>query len=371
MISVTKHFMVPGGRVFVLLALLAAMGCGVGHGTPDTEKVSKRMVTDLAGRSVAIPVHIKRIACMTGASYEKAFLVGAGDKVVVRAATHPPWMERTNPRIQQIQMIRNSHDPNMEELLKQKVDVLFFWDDPVHLEKLAANGMAAVVPQPARTDFASATDFTETMKAEVRLYGSVLGGESEKRANTWCSYYERKLRYVLERTVHIPEARRPKVYYVRGPDALTTHGYDQNITWYGEMAGARMVIKKARTKNIAQISMEEIMTWNPDVIFVGRQYSTDLVLRDVKWKDIAAVRNKRVYVIPDGVFYWDSSSEGILLLEYMAKKLYPELFKELDMNKEVKAYYANFYQCKLTDDEIDKLLRGLGPDGQRNNPFHN
>jgi iron complex transport system substrate-binding protein len=83
------------------------------------------------------------------------------------------------------------------------------------------------------------------------------------------------------------------------------------------------------------------------------------------------VRNKRVYVIPDGVFYWDSSSEGVLLLEYMSQKLYPELFKDLDMKQEVKTYYAKFYHYKLTDDEVNKLLQGLGPSGRRENLLNN
>ncbi|MGE4559952.1 MAG: ABC transporter substrate-binding protein [Desulfobulbus sp.] len=308
---------------------------------------------------------------MTGASYEKAFLVGVGDKVVVRAATYPPWMERTNPRVRTIPTIRNSHDPNMEALLKQKIDVLFFWDHPILLDRLKGIGIAAVVPQPAARDFASIREFTGRMKSEVLLYGRVFGGEAEKRARAWCAYYDQKVKYVLERTSTVPEARKPRVYYVRGPDALTTHGRDQNITWYGMMAGAEMVVRNTRAKNISQISMEDIIRWNPEVIFVGRQYSPDLVLKNHKWKYVSAVRNKRVYVIPDGVFYWDGGSEGILLLEYLAWKLYPKMFRDLNMQREVTEYYEKFYNCRLTDDEIEKLLHGLDPEGRRSNRMNN
>lgn len=352
------------------LAFLILAGCRAEHAAASADTRPTRVVVDVAGRSVAIPEQVKRIACMTGASYEKAFLVGGADKVVVRAAAGPPWMERTNPRVRQIQLMRNSHDPNMEELLKQNVDVLFFWDDRIGLHKLAAYGMAAVVPQPEKR-VSTVNDFVAMMKSEVRLYGNVLGGEAESRAQAWCSYYDQRVNYVLERTKRLPEANKLKVYYVRGPDALTTQGYDQNITWYGEMAGARMVIRNSRARNIVRVSMEEMLRWDPDVIFVGRQYSPDLVLKDSRWKDIAAVRNHRVYVVPDGVFYWDSSSEGVLLLEYMAQTLYPGLFPDLDMKKEVRMYYARFYHYELKDDEAEKLLRGLDPDGRRRNLFNN
>ena len=357
--------------VILLFILLVSGGHAGAQGAAENGHAPKRIITDLAGRKVALPERVERIGCLTGASYEKAFLVGAGDKVVVRAATYPPWMERTNPRVRAIPTILNSHEPNLEVLLKQKIDVLFFWDHPAYLKKLQDIGIAAVVPQPAARDFASIHEFTERMKSEVLLYGKVLGGAAEKQAQAWCAYYDQKVQYVLQRTATVPEARKPRVYYVRGPDALTTHGRDQNITWYGMMAGAQMVVRKSHATNISQVSMEDIILWNPEVIFVGRQYSPDLVLKNSRWQCVDAVRNKRVYVIPDGVFYWDSSSEGILLLEFLAWKLYPELFRDLNMHREVKEYYEKFYHCQLTDGEIDKLLQGLDADGRRANRMHN
>jgi len=360
---------VPGS--LLLMLLFAAAGCAPA-GTPGGEgKGGGRTVTDLAGRKVTIPLRVKRIACLTGASYEKALLVGAADKVVLRAATLPPWMERTNPRVKEIPTLRDSHAPNLEELLKGKLDVIFFWDDPQLLAKLASNGLAAVVPQPAGGSGESTAAFTETMKDEVRLYGQVLGGESARLADRWCDYYDRKVRFVLDRTQGLPESAKPRVYYVRGPDALTTHGTDQNVTRYGEMAGGRMVIRNSRARDIARVSMEEILAWNPEVIFVGRQYSVDLVLKDARWRGVSAVRNRRVYPVPDGVFYWDSGSEGILLLGYLAKTLHPELFCDLDMKREVRDYYAFFYRCRLTDGEVEKLFKGEGPDGRRVNPYRN
>jgi len=330
-----------------------------------------RMVIDVAGRRVLIPEHVERIACLTGASYEKAFLVGAGNRIAMRASSGPPWMVRTNPSVQQIPLMHNSHNPNVEDLLKQNVQVVFFWDSPRGLDKLARSGMVAVIPQPERIVSTSIRDFNEKMKSEVRLYGKVLGGDASRKADIWSSYYDQKTHYVMERTQRIPEASRLKVYYLRGPSSLNTLGNNENITWYGEMAGANMVIRNSRTNNIAKVSIEEILQWNPDVVFVGRQYSPDLVLKDAKWRDISAIRNRRVYVIPDGVFYWDSSSEGVLLTEYMAQKLYPDLFKDLKMKDEVQTYYKQFYHYELTDNEADNMLHGLGPDGQRKNHFNN
>jgi iron complex transport system substrate-binding protein len=330
-----------------------------------------RHVIDMAGRDVAIPEKVERIGCMTGASYEKAFLLGAGNKVVVKAATCPPWAERTNPIIKGIFSIKDSHNPNMEELYRLNIEVMFYWDDPAYIEKLRDIGIASVIPQSSRIKINSIGDFTEKIKNEVRLYGKIIGGDAEINASAWCTYYDRKVESVCDRINLVPLEQRPKVYYIRGPDALSTLGPEQNITWYGEMAGGCMVVKKSNVTNIAKVSMEQMLEWNPDVIFVGRQYSPELVLKDDRWKPVEAVKKKQVYIIPDGVFFWDSSSEGILLLEFMAKKLYPERFTDINMENEVDEYYNKFYHCNLTKNEIRLLLNGCGPDGKRVNSFNN
>lgn len=107
--------------------------------------------------------------------------------------------------------------------------------------------------------------------------------------------------------------------------------------------------------------MEDILAWDPEYIFVGRQYSPDLVLKDKRWKDVRAVKEGKVYQDPEGVFFWDGSSEGVLLMEFMAQKMYPDLFRDLDMKKEIQNYYARFYNYQLTNQEAEKILRAQAP----------
>ena len=59
--------------------------------------------------------------------------------------------------------------------------------------------------------------------------------------------------------------------------------------------------------------------------------------------------------------YWDYSSEGVLLLEYLAKLFHPDKFADLDMKKEIKEYYSKFYNYNLTDDEAGRILNHLPP----------
>jgi iron complex transport system substrate-binding protein len=328
-----------------------------------------RTVIDPAGHQVSVPTPVKRVACLTGACYEKVFLLGQADKIVSRVATFPPWMVQTNIKAKDIP---TSPNPNAEDLVKQRVQVAFSFDRPQQLAALAAAGITAVVPAAPVAGEDGTDDeatFTQAVRREVRFYGAVLGAEAT--AEAWCADYDRRLGYVAERIATVPIKDRPRVYYLRGPDALTTHGRDSNMRWYGEMAGGDMGLARRASPGITRLSMEEVVQWNPQVIFVGRQYATDLVTKDPRWQDIDAVKNGRVYTIPDGVFFWDSSSEGILLLEFMAKILHPALFPDLNLANETKDYYATFYHYTLSDGEVANLLRGNGPDGRRSNPAGN
>lgn len=352
----------------LLLLLVFAFVTGCTPQAAVTDK-GKRVVEDLAGREVTIPETVTRVATLEVLGYEKLFLLGESDKIATMLFTTPPWMAETNPAVENIPKV--SGEVSAEDVLRKKVDVVFMRYDPKQLARMAELGIPALVSQPVGNKSANAAAYVEAVKQGVRLYGQVMGPEAVRRAEEWCAYYDEKIRFVTSRIASIPAGQRLKAYYVRGPEALRTQGFNTSTFSFGELAGANMVAKESGIDGQGLVSMEDVVRWNPDVIFVGRQYSTSLVTDDPRWQNIAAVKNHRVYVVPEGVFYWDGSTEGVLLMEYMAKVLYPDQFADIDMRREIKEYYAKFYRYSLTDDQADKILKGLSPDGSRANPFNN
>jgi len=346
----------------MLLASLLVL-CG-----PSAFAVDVRSITDAVGRKISVPMDVQRVACLTGACYEKVFLLGEADKIVVRQRNFPPWMERTNPKAKTIPLITAA---NTEDLLSRGVQVAFAFDQAGPLAAMHAAGIPALVATSRPPAQGSREDFIRRSKEEVQLFGRVLGPHAAEVAAEWCAYFDARLAAIVARTDAIPPERRPKIYYVRGPDALTTHGRDSSMQWYGEIAGGDFSLARRTKPGISQVSIEEIVAWNPDVIFVGRQYATDLVTRDPRWSGVKAVKDGKVVAVPDGVFFWDSSSEGILLLEFLAKTLHPTLFASIDLVRDLKDYYARFYRYELSDDEARNLLAGLRPDGTRHNPTGN
>ena len=48
-------------------------------------------------------------------------------------------------------------------------------------------------------------------------------------------------------------------------------------------------------------------------------------------------------------------------MEFIAKTLHPDLFKDLNMIKEIKNYYSEFYNYNLTDDQANRILNHMPP----------
>jgi iron complex transport system substrate-binding protein len=330
-----------------------------------------RQVVDLDGRTVEIPDTVTRVGCLDVLCYSRMFMLGAGDKVVETTKTAAPWMAATNPKYTSIDSFMG--DPNIERLLSEKVDLVLLRYNPEQmLAKFASVGIPAVISQPMGPWPDTTEKFQASMKSMVRLFGAVLGGESQKIAEDWCAYFDARVRFVSERTARIPQEERLRAYYIRGPLATNTQGRVSFTYWLGTLAGAVMVVKDTPETAIrAGVSMEDVIRWDPEVIFVGHQYPLNLVLKNPRWRDISAVKTGRVVPTPEGVYYWDGGPESVLLMEFIAKTLYPNIFPDLDMAAEVKDYYARFYRYNLSDSQVAKLLRGESPDGTRFNPLNN
>ncbi|MCI1944977.1 ABC transporter substrate-binding protein [Clostridium luticellarii] len=331
-------------------------------GNTAGQKNNTRQVTDMAGRKVKVPDKVDKVASFGGPSYEMVMLLGQEKKIVLSMPISSKWAAKVYPDVKKISATTSFADPNVEDLINKKIDVVFFWDTPKPLNKMTSSGIPVVVTQKSTGNPDSAASFQKYIKQEVKVFGQVFGEDAVKAADEWCAYFDKKVKYVTSRTSKLSEAEKPKVYYVRGPDALSSHGRNSYTEWYVEMAGGVLVTKDSKQEMMTKPTMEEVLKWNPDVIFMGRVDNTKLILNDPKWSDVKAVKDNKVYVNPEGVAVWDYSSEGVLLLEYIAKVLHPDLFKDLDMRKEIKEYYSKFYHYNLTDNEADRILQHLPPE---------
>jgi len=75
-----------------------------------------------------------------------------------------------------------------------------------------------------------------------------------------------------------------------------------------------------------------------------------------------AVKNDKVYLIPQGIFAWEfASGESVLMTIYMAKIFHPKLFADWDMIKEMTEFYSEIYGRKITAADAERILKCLSP----------
>jgi len=344
------------------MRILAAITVLAGLAAAPTQAEANRTVIDMAGRTVTIPANPQRISCFEVLCYEKFFLLRGTDRLVEAMRTDPPWLPVIAPSFAGMQQVEGT--PNREELLAQNIDLILLRS--AHLSAVGKIGVPAVVTQPPlELQYPDAAAFIETQKKMVRLMGEIIGGDGDRRAGDWCAYYDAHIAAIADRVRDVPPERRPRVYYVRGPAAVNTQGPNSDTYWYGTIAGARMIVDGLKLNGQGPMSLEEILRLDPDYVFVGRQYSPDLILNDPAWRNVSAVRNHRVIALPSGLFYWDGGIEGVLLADFIAKTLYLDRFADLDLGQAVQDFYGRFYGFAFTPDQLAKFLAGLTPDGVR------
>lgn len=307
-----------------------------------------RTVKDMTGHTVTIPARVSRVA-VGGALNQMVLMLGSPQKIVATATAvqSNPMFVKIYPQIKGVTAPFVIADANVEQLLATRPEVIFGGGD-------ALRGLGIPVVEVSLRD-------PEEIKQAVRLVAEVLGPAEQKIAARFCREYDANIKRVTERTKGIPEAKRLKVYYA-GNKALTSDGKNSITTSWIEMAGGINVAAEAGLDGVGRmVSLEDVIGWNPDVIIATGAATREEMLRNPQWKRIEAVVKHRVYLNPKGVYLWSvRSAEEALQTLWVAKALYPDLFTDLDLGREVKRFYEVYYKYRLSDLEVGEILEPKG-----------
>ncbi|EKE2602357.1 ABC transporter substrate-binding protein [Salmonella enterica] len=150
---------------------------------------------------------------------------------------------------------------------------------------------------------------------------------------------------VSDRLQSVPENERVRAY-MANPE-LTTYGSGKYTGLMMAHAGA-LNVAASSVKGFKQVTMEQVIAWDPQVIFVQNRYPkvVNEILHNPQWQVIDAVKHHRVYLMPDYAKAWGyPMPEAVGIGElWMAKKLYPEKFHDIDMQKAANDWYQRFYR---------------------------
>jgi len=196
----------------------------------------------------------------------------------------------------------------------------------------------------------------DAVTATYRKLGELTGrqGEAEKFAR----YADDTFKAVRGRIASIAPSARPRVYYARGPRGLVTGlGGSINVETIEMLA---QNVAGASKGGLANVSIEQVLLWNPEVIITIDQDFAASVRSDPAWASMKAVRDSRVHLSPKLPFGWvdfPPSVNRLIGLRWLAKMLYPDKFPE-DMRALTRDFYTMFYHRTPDDAQIDHVLAG-------------
>jgi len=357
-----KHLILLSAVILLICIAVIATGCTATAQNPSQTTKNTKTITDMVGRTLEIPQNITRVLS-TAPPTTIAVYVLAPDKLIgvnfeankQNGNVYMPEKYRTLPNVGGW---FGKQTGNFETFVSMNPDVILDGDVGVGNFKTTLEERQqkfGAIPNVGVLDARNATQYDNS----IRFLGSLLG--AEEQAASLSEFYNRVLSIVTTRVSGIPENEKVRVYYAEGPKGLQTDPPGSMHAELIEVAGGVNVADCAITAGMGMtpVSMEQVTKWNPEVIIVGDPGFMATIYNDTLWQGIPAVKNHRVYLVPQSPFTWFDRPPGvnrIIGIPWTAKVLYPDKFKDMDMPALTKEFYSKFYHYDLTDREVNSLL---------------
>ena len=214
--------------------------------------------------------------------------------------------------------------------------------------------------------YGNLTGHRDDLYASLRALGRATGRQT--RAEEVIRFTERTIQDLARRTRNLPPQSQPRCY-VGGVSFRGAHGLLSTETDYPPFVflGVDNVVTKSGAKGATRtnVNREDLLRWNPRVLFVdlstlGSPAGTsalDDLRSDPLWRDLAAVREGRVYgVLPYN--WYTQNFECILANAYfVGKVLFPERFRDVDPRKKADEIFR-FFVGKPVFAEMDRSFQG-------------
>ena len=315
-------------------------------------------ITDLKGDTVEVPTEINSIVDLWHAHNQVIMMLGAADKLVgtTEVFKKRPWPNIIYPRLGEVEALvvgTGAGEVNYEEALKLQPDVVFASDKDV-TETARKQGLTTV--NVAFQDY-------DGLREDIKVTAQVLGSDAEDLAKEWQDYLDANIKLVEDRMKDIKDEERVKVLHIASSDSFTkVDGTKCIVDEWIKLAGGVNALDKEG--NLIEVTMEEIVAADPEVIImgVGAASAVEALKADEAWSGITAVKNGAVYANPNGVFSWDRySGEEALQVLWAAKTFNPDKFEDVNIEQETKDFYMQFYGYELTDEQTNQILNGENP----------
>jgi iron complex transport system substrate-binding protein len=315
-----------------------------------------RVVVDAADRRVEIPARVERIYAAGPPASILVFAI-APDKLIGwtsawRAAERPFIAQRYADLPTLGRLTGRGNTANVEVVLHAKPD--FIVDYGTVSPTLAS--LADRVQAQTGIPYVMLDGDFDRMGEAILHVGRI--ANEEKRAESLARYAKQKVSEIRQRVAKVPASRRPRVYYGRGPQGLNTGLAGSISAEFIEQLGAVNVAAESGKGGLVQVSIEQVLRWNPDIVVTIDPNFYALARVHPSWRELPAIKAGHFHLAPNVPFGWidfPPSVNRLIGLRWLARILYPEAFPE-DLRPIVRDFYSRCYHQTPSEAQLDQLL---------------
>ncbi|HIR68251.1 MAG TPA: ABC transporter substrate-binding protein [Candidatus Pelethousia gallinarum] len=328
---------------------------------PEEAAPQEREITDMAGRTMTVPLEIESVFS-TGPAAAIYLYTLVPDKLL-------GWNYALND-IEKSIILEQYHDlPN------------FGQGDAVNYEAVIAAGPTIALNVTSIND--GSIDASDALAEQLgvpvvmvssdlldapavyRFMGELFG--VEEQAEALAAYAEETFNAIS--SLDIPNEEKVRIYYGNGEDSLETAPAGSS---HGQIIDLVNAVNVADLElgdgSRVQISAEQLLAWDPDVIIVNGEPKADMtgsaaaeaILADPLFATLKAVQNGAVYGTPNAPFSWVDRPPGpnrIVGMRWLSGLIYPT-YLNFDVDEEVREFFQLFYHVELSDEQLTQLYNG-------------
>lgn len=357
--------------ILLILVPIILSGCIEPQETQSTQDDSKNQIsevttiTDMAGRIVEIPNKIEKVYCKSPAGTILIYTLAPDKLAGWNYNLTENEKKYIDPKYQKLPVLGGwfgkNNTGNIEEILKASPDIII---DMGMINNTTIDVDDSIQEQTGIPVIIVDSEDLEKFYDAYMFIGKIIG--EEKKAKKLADYCKDTLNDALENAKSIEEENRVKVYYAEGSEGLQTEPRGSYRTEIIRLVGGQNIAQVSQKSSYgrSKVSLEQVLLWNPDVIITVAESNNNTtsffhtVYQNEDWKNINAVKNIKVYGIPQNPFGWfdrPTSVNRIIGIKWLGNILYPEVYK-YDMIQEVKDFYEMFYNYIISDEEVKELL---------------
>ena len=329
------------------------------------ETAETREITDMAGRKVTVPTAENIESVFSAGPVAAIFLyMVAPDKLL-------GWNYELNDVEKSIILDKYQDLPN------------FGMGDAVNYEAvIAANPTIAINSGKINDAMVSDCDaLSESLGIPVvavdnelnnsaeafRFMGELLGVEDHAEE---LAQYAEQVFTDINALSDIPEEKKVSVYFGNGEDSLETAPRgSQHAQIFDVINAVNVADLELGDGSRVQISAEQLLAWDPDVIVVNGEPKADKsgssaaedILSNPDYASLKAVQDQKVYGTPNAPFSWVDRPAGpnrLIGMRWFSALIYPEYIK-CDINEEIHKFFDLFYHVDLSDEQLENVLKGI------------